>query len=114
MTRAEAEHRIAEHMESIIAILREYNPESKYLSLFYHKQNGQGYYHVNNEYYDADAEHPIDFGKNIIEPWKDLLISKDPVTETYEIKVDGEPRYEHLAEDEFTEVMHQLLAERKE
>lgn len=114
MTRAECENRIAEHMESIIAILKEYNPESEYLSLAFVKQNGRESYHFNNAYFADDSEHPIDFNSINGKRWSDLLISKDPVTELYDILVDGETRYEQLAEDEFTEVMHQLLKERKE
>lgn len=114
MTRAECEHQIAEHMESIIAILKEYNPECKYLQACFIEQNGIKSYHFNNEYFGDDAERPIDFNKRIAARWDDLLISKDPVTETYGILIDGEVRYEHLAEDEFTHVMNWLLYERKE
>lgn len=114
MTRTECEHRIAEHMESIIAILKEYNPESKYLSLSFCGSESETFYQFNNEYFGADAEHPVDFSKRTFRRWGRLFIRKCPVTDTYEIMVDGKPRYEHLAEDEFTEVMHQLLAERKE
>ena len=114
MTRKECEHRIAEHMESIIAILKEYNPESKYLSLCFVEAEGRMSYHFSNEYFGVDAEHPIDFCKRTRTPWNDLLISKDPVTELYEISGDGVTQYEHLAEDEFIVVMHRLLTERKE
>lgn len=114
MTRAECERQIATHMEAIIKIAKKYNPKSKYLDLCFIEQNGFSSYTFNNRYYGEDAAFPINFNNLRAKRWESLTISKDPVTETYEIMIDGEPWYEHLTEDEFAEVMHQLLTERKE
>ena len=67
MTRAKCEAKIAAHVEAIIGILKEYNPECKYLDASYIEQHGHASYYFNNEYWDNDAKRPIHFSKLIRE-----------------------------------------------
>lgn len=113
MTRKECEIRIAKHMEAIIGIAKEYNPECKYLVASYVEQGGKAGYQFNNAWFEhgcPDAKLPIDFHK-IVEKKKraeNVLAKYDFVTDTYSVLVDGKVEYEHLAQDEVVEIMKHL------
>ncbi len=59
MERKTCERLILEKLEEIKEIYKEYNPNGDYLAL----SIVGGWISVNNEYYDKDAEKPINFYK---------------------------------------------------
>lgn len=70
MTRTECEAKIAAHVEAIIDILKEYNPECKYLAVGYLESDERTAFFFNNEYFEGespDAKLPICFHKRIRE-----------------------------------------------
>lgn len=66
MTRAECEAKLIEHMEAMLSIYHEYNPDGKYLSAYCIVGKDGASISVNNEYYDndiSDGKFPIDCHK---------------------------------------------------
>ena len=73
MTRQECEKAIADKMREIVGIYHNYNPDGKYISLCYMKEDGDETIHGNNRYWTAqntdgvdgeDKDLPIDFFEN--------------------------------------------------
>lgn len=70
MTRAKCEAKIAAHVEAIIDIVKEYNPECQYITFCYVEQDIGKSYYFENEHFDPkspDADHPIHVFKMIEE-----------------------------------------------
>ena len=109
MTRQECEHRIALHFDQIIAIAKEYDPDCNYLNaVFVTLDDGTESYFVTNGTRE-EASMPIDFHRNVKSGWGDVFAQRDPVTGMYSVLVDGETIREHLAKDELSEVMRELM-----
>lgn len=112
MTRAECETRIAEHMEAIIQIAKEYNPHTKYLSAAYCADKTHESYYLHNEYFSHDSPDeklPIDFTITKKRRWGNLKVEFDVVTATFCVLVDGEVEFEHLAQDEVSKVVRDMM-----
>lgn len=66
MTRTECEAKIEAHVEAIIGIVKEYNPDCQYLVACYIGSDSRTYYHFNNAHFEEDStdeKYPIDFTK---------------------------------------------------
>lgn len=112
MTRTECETAIAERFEEIIAIAKEYNPKGRYLTATYFNEAGFESYTINNEYFDEatpDARNPINICHRLKRAWKDVAVRFDRATMSYEILEDGVVTYEHLAEDEMSVIVRNLM-----
>lgn len=109
MTRTECEHRIALHFEAIIKMAREYDPDCDYLSAAMVKcDDGDFTYFITNGT-GEEATKPIDFHRNIKGCWNDVLANRDPMTGLYTVLVNGEIVREHLAQDELSDLMKELM-----
>lgn len=116
MTRKECESKIAEHVEAIIGIVKEYNPECKYLSVgFVEKADHCGYNFCNGHFHEnsTDAKFPIDYYKQIDKTappaHPEITLHKDSQTGFYSIFVGDRVKYEHLAEDEVFGAMKEFM-----
>ena len=65
MHRLECESRINKLLTEIWDICKEYNPNEKYISLSVIENEEGTSYAFNNEDWGKDAEHPINFWRNI-------------------------------------------------
>lgn len=84
MTRAECEKLIAEKLHEITDIYLQYNPDGKYLTLYFQRDDNGTYYAFGNEYWDeakdedgnitreegADVNIPVDY-------WEPIYNKKD-------------------------------------
>lgn len=112
MTRVECETRIAEHMEAIIDIAKQYSPDTKYFTACYCADKGREAYYFQNEHFvkgSPDENHPIDFFKSIKRKWNNVHTAFDYASNSYTVIIDGKVEFEHLAQDEFSEVMRNLM-----
>lgn len=112
MTRSECETRIAEHMEAIIEIAKQYNPATNYIQACYLNDKTGETYSVNNAHFEhgnPDEKLPIDFRKRIKRSWNDVRIEFDCASTSFTVSVNGKVEFEHLAKDEVTEVVRNLM-----
>ena len=109
MTRQECEHRIALHFDQIIAIAKEYFPDCDYLNAAFvtHDDGVESYFVTNGTM--GEAPMLIDFHRNVKNGWGDVFVQRDHVTGMYSVLVDGKIIREHLAKDELSEVMRELM-----
>ena len=116
MTRKECESKIAEHMEAIIGIVREYNPKCETLNLGFVEHPDCTSYHFFNSHSRRnciDARFPIDYYKQIEKTappeHPEITLHKDSQTGFYSLFVDDKVKYECLAEDEVYGVLKALM-----
>ena len=55
MTRAECEKQLMEHLESMVAILHQYSPNSEYLQAGFVKDENGVFFTIHNEGFNPDA-----------------------------------------------------------
>lgn len=111
MNRTECEAKLEQLFAEMVDTAKQYSPGTGFLSACFVEQHGNKFLSINNGYRDEespDAEFPIDVIRIIKRKWSDLFVNRDPVTGTFDVLIDGETAYEHLAEDELGEVMRSL------
>ena len=75
MTRAECEAKLMELAEAMVAVLHEYDQNSRYLSVFYSETNGEPHINIYNDWQRGDIL-PIECWKTGNDPISSLRYHK--------------------------------------